>query len=224
MIYLVADIHGHIRLNWLKTLLDEKDLSSNDLLIILGDAGIVWSQDASKNVQEYYNSLPCKVLFLDGNHENFDLLETFPIVDLFAGKARKVSDNIYHLMRGEIYTICGKSFFVFGGGFSAKKLTQTSPVYIWNREMPSEEEYANGIRNLQKNNCQIDYIISHVAPSMIAKKMGIKILDEEKILNDYLEEIRKKVPYKWWYFGHYHIDMDVENSSCLFERILSLGE
>ena len=94
MIYLVADIHGHIRLNWLKTLLDEKDLSSNDLLIILGDAGIVWSQDASKNVQEYYNSLPCKVLFLDGNHENFDLLETFPIVDLFAGKAGKVSDNI----------------------------------------------------------------------------------------------------------------------------------
>ena len=63
-----------------------------------------------------------------------------------------------------------------------------------------------------------------LAKSPVAKKMGIKILDEEKILNDYLEEIRKKVPYKWWYFGHYHIDMDVENSSCLFERILSLGE
>lgn len=223
MVYLVADIHGHIRLNWLKALLDEKQLSPNDFLIILGDAGIVWNQDTSKSVQDYYNSLPCRVLFLDGNHENFDLLETFPIVDIYAGRARKVSDNIYHLLRGEIYTICGEKFFVFGGGFSAKKLTQTSPVYIWDREMPSKEEYAYGTRNLQKNNYQIDYIVSHVAPSTIAKKMGIKILDEEKILNDYLKEIQKKTMYKWWYFGHYHIDMDCENSSCLFERILALG-
>ena len=41
MIYLVADIHGYIRLEWLKAQLDKIPLTEADYLIILGDAGII---------------------------------------------------------------------------------------------------------------------------------------------------------------------------------------
>ena len=41
MIYLAADIHGHIRLEWLKFQLSKIQLIESDYLIILGDAGII---------------------------------------------------------------------------------------------------------------------------------------------------------------------------------------
>ena len=140
MIYLAADIHGHIRLQMLNERLQSYNITNSDYLIILGDAGIIWSETEHKEVQTFYDSLPLTTLFLDGNHENFDLLEAYPTVSCLGGTVHKISDKIYHLMRGEIYTIDGKTFFVFGGGFSLKKLTNSSPVSVGDRELPHEAE------------------------------------------------------------------------------------
>ncbi len=224
MIYLAADIHGHIRLDRLKELLQPYAVTSNDYLIILGDAGIVWSDTEHKEVQSFYESLPLTTLFVDGNHENFDLLETYPVVDYLGGSAHKISDKIFHLMRGEIYTIDGKTFFTFGGGFSLKKLTNSSPVNVWEREMPNETEYQDGLKNLTKYNFKVDYILSHVAPRKIAYDMWIPLIDQEIELNNYLEEVRKRTTFKKWFFGHHHKDRDGENWSAIYDRILLLGE
>ena len=43
MIYIASDIHGHIRLEWLRLQLNQLSLKESDYLIILGDAGIIWS-------------------------------------------------------------------------------------------------------------------------------------------------------------------------------------
>ena len=224
MIYLAADIHGHIRIERLKSLLQSYTLTDSDYLIILGDAGIIWSETEHKEVQSFYESLSLTTLFVDGNHENFDLLETYPVVKSFGGNAHKISDKIFHLMRGEIYNIDGKTFFVFGGGFSLKKLTNSSPVNVWEQEMPSEEEYLNGLKNLAKYDYTVDYMLSHVAPKKMAYEMWIPLLDQEIELNNYLEEVRKKTAYKKWFFGHHHKDRDGENWSAIYDRVLRLGE
>ncbi len=224
MIYLASDIHGHIRLEKLKKLLQSYTLTDRDYLIILGDAGIIWSETEHKEVQSFYDNLPLTTLFLDGNHENFDLLETYPIVKAFGGEVRKISDKIFHLMRGEIYTIDNKTFFVFGGGFSLKKLTNSSPVNVWEQEMPSEEEYLNGLKNLTKYNYKVDYMLSHVAPKQMAYEMWIPLIDQEIELNNYLEDVRKKAAYKKWFFGHHHKDRDGEDWSAIYDRVLILGE
>ena len=57
-------------------------------------------------------------LFCDGNHENFELLEEYPEEEKYGGKVGKISKRIYHLKRGEVYTIEEKTFFVFGRGKS----------------------------------------------------------------------------------------------------------
>ena len=208
----------------LKKLLQAYTLTDKDYLIILGDAGIIWSETEHKEVQAFYEGLPLTTLFVDGNHENFDLLETYPTVNFMGGAARKISDKIYHLMRGEIYTIDNKTFFVFGGGFSLKKLTNTSPVNVWEREMPSEEEYQNGLDNLKKYNFTVDYMLTHVAPAKIAYEMWIPLIEQEIGLNNYLEEIRKKTSFKRWYFGHHHKDRDGDNWSAIYDRVLLLGD
>mgnify|MGYP004645544417 FL=1 len=224
MIYLASDIHGHIRLEWLKTQLNKLSLSDSDYLIILGDAGMIWSRTEHLEVRAYYECLPCKTLFLDGNHENFDLIYEYPIKDFCGGSVHQISEKLYHLMRGEIYSIDGNTFFVFGGGFSVKKLTGSSPVCVWEQEMPTEKEYENGIRNLDKVGYQVDYVLTHVAPTNISENISVKLVQEEKIINDYLQTISKKTNYKKWYFGHYHKDIRTGSFVGVFESVLRLGE
>ncbi len=60
------------------------------------------------------------LLFVDGDRDNFDRLysDEFEVVDFHGGKAHKIRENIYHLMRGYVFELCGKKFFAFGGATS----------------------------------------------------------------------------------------------------------
>ncbi len=224
MIYLTSDIHGHIRLPRLKELLQNISLRKDDYLIILGDAGIVWSGTDHMEVKEFYNSLPNKTLYLDGNHENFDLLEQYKELDFLGGRAQKISDKIYRLMRGYVFSFNNTKVFVFGGGFSAKKLDGTSPIFVWDQEMPIEPEYERGIANLEQCGNHVDYVFTHVAPTSVAEQIEANLVPQERILNDYFETIKDSVEFRKWYFGHYHIDKDVGKFSAIYNRLLTLGE
>ncbi|MBQ8572088.1 MAG: metallophosphoesterase, partial [Ruminococcus sp.] len=101
MIYITGDTHGDIKR--LKTRAAKK-LSKDDTLIICGDFGFLWDESDDENKKlEFLNSQKYQILFVDGTHENFKRIESHPVVDLYSGKAHKISRNIYHLMRGEIY-------------------------------------------------------------------------------------------------------------------------
>ena len=65
-----------------------------------------------------YTELPFSVLFVDGNHENFDLLNSYPVEIWKGGKVHRVKPNITHLMRGQVFEIEGKTIFTFGGATS----------------------------------------------------------------------------------------------------------
>ena len=58
---------------------------------------------------------------MDGNHENFDILYKYPVEKWNDGKIHRITPNIVHLMRGEIYSIEGKTIFTFGGGTTVDK-------------------------------------------------------------------------------------------------------
>ena len=101
------------------------------------------------------------MLFLDGNHENFDLLNQYPVVDYLGGKAHKISENIYHLMRGEIFTIDGNKYFCMGGAESTDKEGRQEHISWWKEEIPSYAEMKHGMDNLEKHNWEVDYILTH---------------------------------------------------------------
>ena len=105
MIYITGDTHGNFDFDKLKYYFENVYHSKKDYLIILGDAGIVWSSD--NKINQNYVSLDITIIYIDGNHENFDLLKTYPIVDFNGAKAHKIADNIYHILRGEIMNLNG---------------------------------------------------------------------------------------------------------------------
>ena len=161
-------------------------------------------------------------LLMVSNHENHDLLDSYPISEWNGGKVHFITPSIIHLMRGQIYEIGNKKFFTMGGAESHDKIFRKEGISWWSREMPSDEEYEEGLNNLDRVNNKVDYIISHCAPDQIQNQIAYWY--EHDKLTNYLEIIRQTVDYKWWYFGHYHIDKDFVNykATCLYQDVIEL--
>lgn len=231
-VFLTGDVHGSIDrfTDWYFPEQDNFEDEEN-YLIVLGDFGLIFSEEESrieKRNLDYLASKNYTTLFIDGNHENFDRLYKYPIVDWNGWRVHKIKNNIYHLIRGEVYEIMGKKFFAFGGAashdirdgilekdderlktwrYDRQKMFRINHVSWWKEEMPSEEEMENGRRNLEKHDWKVDYILTHDCQSSLLPVLdghsGRYVSDK---LNKYLQEISNKTEYKQWFFGHHHVD------------------
>ena len=88
-------------------------------MVIAGDFGGLW--DGSQKDQywlDWLNKKPFTTLFVDGNHENFDLLNTLPEKEWNGGRVHVVREHILHLMRGQVFDFGGLTWFTMGGAAS----------------------------------------------------------------------------------------------------------
>ena len=148
MIYLAGDTHGSLDLQKVEDFFSVerriRELSKEDYLIILWDTGICWDDGSHDRwVRKRLQALPVTILWIDGNHENFNLLEEYPVIEWKGGMVHLIATDILHLMRGYCYEIEGHHFWVFGGGNSIDKIYRIPRVSWWPQEMPNEEEYVN---------------------------------------------------------------------------------
>ena len=221
MIYVTGDTHGDM--SWVKLntahFPQQKEMTKNDYLIICGDFGGIW--DGSKTddyILDTYEKRKFTTLFIDGNHENFNLLNAYPVTEWNGGKVHVIRPSVIHLMRGQVYTINGKKIFTFGGAESIDKWHRTEGISWWPQEVPSFEEFKEAEENLIKNDLKVDYIITHAAP------YGIGFVDYDPV-TAMLKDIRTNVSFKKWYCGHYHRDYDEFGIfRFLFNDIVRLGE
>ena len=89
----------------------------------------------------------------------------------------------------------------------------------WVQELPSDEEYAKARRNLDAVGWQVDYIITHCAPTSIAL-MGSRHNEADR-LTDFLQEVQERAKYHYWLFGHYHDNRAIdEKHILLWEQIV----
>ena len=224
MIYITGDTHIPIDIHKLNTknFPEQKNLTKQDYIIICGDFGGVWNQ--SKAIREHMHKLNNRgftTLFVDGNHENFDVLNAMPVKEWHGGKVHFVEENIIHLMRGQIFEIDKYSFFTMGGGNSIDKGWRMPGRSWWSEEMPSDLEFEEAIDNLERVNFQVDYIFTHTAPLSIIRHFYEP--DDELPLCRFLERVKERTTYKKWFFGHVHKDIDVdEKHIALFNRVVQL--
>lgn len=219
-----------------------------NIVIVAGDFGLVWERD-TESVNEVYwlnwlSKKPFTIVFVDGNHENHQRLTTYPEKEWHGGKAHEIRPNVLHLIRGEIYNIEGKTFFAFGGAAShdirdgildyndkdwkskAKELEERGKYFYrvkgltwWEEELPSTAEMQNGIKNLEKHNFNVDYVITHCPPASIIALLGRGVYKQDR-LTQYLEEIRQKMEYRYWFMGHMHVNEQINAKDILiYEQI-----
>lgn len=220
MINITGDPHGEISRVSLELMPEQAAWSSEDKLIFAGDFGYVFLGEKStlseKNNLDMLSQKPFEILFVDGNHEGFDHLFEYPEVIRYGAPVRKIRDNIFWLQRGYVYTIEGKRIFVMGGAYSMDKAFrmkyhETCGQKIWfDQELPCAEEYHRAIDNLMACNMEVDYVITHTAPtSVIYRLIGQRPDMHDAELTGFLDWVYHEVKFNKWFFGHFHEDVEI---------------
>ena len=100
MLYTVGDTHGN-QYKWVEQI--EPILSPSDIILICGDFGVgfwngrYWSEET---FYDFLSEQEYTVLFIDGNHENFDKLNSYPVETWCGGNVHKIrNNNVIHLVK-----------------------------------------------------------------------------------------------------------------------------
>lgn len=251
MIYITGDTHG----DWMSRLKtdsfpQQKEMTKDDYVIVCGDFGIWDNSKREKHNLDWLEEKPFTTLFVSGNHENYDILDSLPAEKWHGGMVNFIRPSVIHLMRGQVFEINGKKFFTFGGAgshdithgilepsdpdFKLKKkkldrnpfaLYRINHVSWWEKELPNTDEMEEGLRNLANHGNEVDYIITHSPYTSILNQIeGGLLFYKPDMLTDYLQKIKETVSYKAWYFGHLHIEREFtdDKSTCLYENIIEL--
>ncbi|MBN1410103.1 MAG: metallophosphoesterase [Spirochaetales bacterium] len=214
-IFITGDLHGGLDIKKLsnKSFKQGQHLTKKDFLIIAGDFGLVWDESREERYWlDWLNERAYTVLFIDGNHENFNLLNTYDVDEWNNGKMHRLRPHVYHLMRGQVFNLSGKKFFTFGGAVSIDKEYRVENESWWPQELPSDSEYNEGMYNLKMNRFKVDYIITHTCSTIMLTRLK-NLYPEKKALskiNTYFDMVEDKVTFEHWYFGHFHRDENVD--------------
>jgi hypothetical protein len=218
MVYITGDMHGEWDRFKAK---DMRRLKAGDVLIVCGDFGFLWDGSRKeRGVLKRIEALPFTVAFLDGCHENFDLLERCPVEEWNGGTVHRVGKNIVHLMRGNVFSIEKRTFFVFGGGHSQDYEFRRETPHWWEQERPTHQEIKTAIHNLAEYHNKVDYIITHEPPASLKDCLGVDVFQRLEI-HTFFEDIIRVCNYRKWFFGKCHIDKYIPvKFFAVFDKVL----
>ena len=225
MIYITGDLHG----GYDSGKLFKVKYKPDDIVIVCGDFGYVWYSDTDakdwekRKLDKLIKKLGCTLLFAEGNHENFDRLEKYRVSKKYGGKVQKITENCYHLMRGERYDINGFKFLCIGGAESHDAQYRVYGESIWLQESITKEQIEKTISNCK----DIDFIISHCAPSDFLLKMYLNgdtdftysETQSPLMLQKLLDTVEKQEKSWKWFMGHYHTDLNYEPFYVMYRTI-----
>jgi Icc-related predicted phosphoesterase len=193
MIIIMGDIHGQFKL--VNHVIETLPLDS--IILQVGDFGwwprfhnkIRLSSDGRQIAWDQYslNTKGIKLFWCDGNHEDFEHLETI--------KTNEVMKNVFYMKRGSILQLPDGRKVLFMGGGNSIDMRYRIQGLTW---FPQENISHKDIRNLPDE--KIDIIISHTAP--LEFNIGRRYEDDpnRRVLSHLLERYQPRL----WYFGHFH--------------------
>lgn len=223
MIYITGDTHA--RFERVELFCKENNTSKDDILIILGDAGLnYYCNKKDSKLKEYVSSLPITVFSIHGNHEERPFnIDSYKLVDFCGGKVWIEDEfpNLLFAKDGEVYDFNGISTLVVGGAYSVDKFYRQMMGYMWFKdEQPSEEIKREVENKLNSVDWRIDCVLSHTTPVKYEPVewflSGVNQSTVDKSTELWLDTIENKLDYKKWYCGHYHGEKKIDKVEFMF--------
>lgn len=223
MIYITGDTHG--RFERVERFCERLGTSREDILIILGDAGINFSggwRDRMK--KEFLESLPVTIFAIHGNHEQRPQTIGTYKEKMWCGGMVYYEEEYPDLLfakDGEVFELDGKKAIVMGGAYSVDKMIRLMYGYgWWPDEQPSEEIKRDVERKLDELGWKVDVVLSHTTPLKYEPvEVFLKGIDQSKVdksTEEWLDGIEDKLDYGKWYCGHYHTEKKIDRVEILF--------
>ena len=225
-LFLTGDCHQSLDIDKLINLytIYAKDNSFNlkldreDIVVILGDAGFVWNNSfEEKSIRHWISDCPWTTFCVQGNHENFSLINKFPTELYKGGLVKKIAKNLYYGITGEVYSFNGRRCLVVNGADSIDKEYRIEGLSWWPQETIMEAD----IDNILSKNPKINYIFSHTGGGDICRALGFN-----PTVSDWqLDKVLENIPHKRHFCGHYHVDKVInEKQIVLYNQVIELRE
>lgn len=226
-LFVTGDIHQGIDIGKLNSRRFPvgNDLTKEDIVVILGDAGLVWDGGGSdKHWQKWLAEKPWTTICVLGNHENYDMIEQMPVTEFNGVPARQVYGSVWYAMTGEVYNLCGKKCLFMNGAESHDQEFRTEGVSWWRQESITQDDVSHALITLALHNDCVDYLFSHTGGVEVVNNLGFKIMPSDRWLDVVINTIDPKCGFQH-YCGHYHVDRTInENTKVLYNDIILLHD
>lgn len=183
-----------------------------ELVIFLGDFGFTWDEkeiSIFRRLEDAVAERGLTAYWLDGNHENFDLLEevwgyTPDGASDLGLQPSPMSANISYLPRGTRFELDGVKFMAFGGAVSVDRKWRTEGLSWWAQELITEDQVA------RITDEPVDILLSHdvhtLAPTLAMQLMtnNWKVDETSTRSRQLLSQVVDKVKPQYVFHGHYH--------------------
>ena len=232
MIFVTGDCHSEFQKFSTPAFPEQREMTKEDIVIVCGDFGAVWNADGVSNSEAYWlnwlDEKPFTTVFVDGNHENFDRLNSeFEVVDFHGGKALAFGGARSHdiddgILSWEDFDTQEEFKETVRKWRKQRKVFRINHISWWAEELPSDEEIQNAENNLAKVDYQVDYVVSHCAPQSIVSWLMGGYTQPDK-LTMYFENLAQRLKFKNWFFGHYHDDRKIMGKFILlYDQIVRI--
>lgn len=225
MIFITGDTHGSFER--VETFCRRFRTSQDDILIILGDAGINFSGERYDSPKKrLLESLPITIFAIHGNHEQRPCTIDSYKEKLWRGGTvfyEEEYPSILFAKDGEIFDLGGRQTIAIGGAYSIDKAIRLAYGWgWWEDEQPSEEIKKYVEQQLGKFDWKIDVVLSHTTPLKYEPVEvflpGIDQSTVDKSTENWLDGIEERLEYKKWYCGHYHTEKKIDKLEIMFEN------
>lgn len=224
MIYLTGDTHGDF--SRIEEFCEENETTKEDVLIILGDAGINYFLNyRDENLKDELEQLPITLFCIHGNHEERPYeIDTYEEMEWHGGMVYVEEEypSLLFAKDGEVYDFEGKKAIAIGGAYSVDKHYRLRNGLQWfMTEQPDDIIKQNVELKLDELGWRVDYVLSHTTPLKYEPREvflpGINQSLVDKSTEKWLDDIEDRLDYVMWYCGHYHTEKHIDRIRLMFE-------
>lgn len=215
-----GDMHGDF--GYARRIVDYAKRNSCEVIIVCGDFGL-WEHEYeglkfTTKLSKKLLTEGVKLLFVDGNHENHDLLDLYHRDKISKNNGIdgivEIKANIFHIPRGHIFEIGNTTLMGFGGAFSIDRSRRKIGKSLWLQEEITEEDLAFAVYCFEATGKAIDIVISHEGPcvpcGLYFGKDDLNSVQQRGFIQRLIHAVKPKK----LFFGHYHVFSKFEYGEC----------
>lgn len=201
---LVGDTHADNR--FLMDALQEAVDAGCSHVVQLGDFGFIWEHLRTYDaINDAFAEVDIQLIWIDGNHENFDLMSSIGI-DPNATEPVRTHSHITYIPRGVTFELGGRLCMGFGGAYSIDKYRRTEGSTWWRQETITDEQ----VQRVVDNPTQVDILFTHDV-SLVGPTLRMFMLEHNYKMDGMsganrvrLEQVVNAVKPLSIYHGHMH--------------------